>query len=285
MFRIVDWTTYTEIGLAGPFQTTGDDKWEIDIPMGSVPTTSNQIGIFLEPMSNDPQDAYPILSIDATLEGNSLSASVFDYTQSDPAPGDFLLDLWIWAPTSNKQVKAPKMKVDNSNIIARAPFIPVNEVMTVKQTEKGGKALVGYNVYYSHESDPFELLDVATDTTYTHAEAGMYQGLHNYYVKASYEEGESGASNTATEYIDGISDNMMDNLSVYPNPILDVVNIETDVNILSVKIVNSNGQVIFAEENISLKKYQLNLENQSTGIYNIRIETEDGWINRKMIKK
>ena len=41
MFHIVDWTTFTEIGFAGPFQTTGDDIWEIEIPMGSIPCNIN----------------------------------------------------------------------------------------------------------------------------------------------------------------------------------------------------------------------------------------------------
>ena len=55
MFHIVDWNTFTEIDAVGPFQTTGDDIWEFEIPLGSIPTTTNMIGIFLEPMSNDPQ--------------------------------------------------------------------------------------------------------------------------------------------------------------------------------------------------------------------------------------
>ncbi len=287
MLHIVDWTTFTEIGTAGPFQTTGDDIWEFEIPLGSVPTTTSQIGIFLEPMSNDPQDAYPVLTEDTQLNGNSLMASVFDYSENEPATGDFLLDLWIWAPTKGETVKAQKIKVDNTNTnaITRAPYLPVKGEITVNQKVKGGKALTGYNVYYAYQSDPFEFLDLATDTVYSHMDAGMIPGLHNYYVTANYEEGESEASEVASVVISGVEDNMMDNINIYPNPIVDVVNINTDFDILSVKVINSKGQVIYTKEGLRSNNYQINIADQPSGIYNIRIETEDGWINRKMIKK
>ena len=102
MLHIVDWTTFTEIGMAGPFQTTGNDTWELEIPLGSVAANTTQIGIFIEPMSNDPTNAYPVLSEDESLEGYSLQASLDDFSLNEPVTGDFLLDLWIWSPISGK---------------------------------------------------------------------------------------------------------------------------------------------------------------------------------------
>ncbi|MEZ5197078.1 MAG: hypothetical protein R2764_11915 [Bacteroidales bacterium] len=68
--HIVDWDTYTELAVVGPFQTTGNDQWEEGIVLGSVPE-SGMVGIFLEPVSNDPADAYPCLDGDNALDGMS----------------------------------------------------------------------------------------------------------------------------------------------------------------------------------------------------------------------
>jgi hypothetical protein len=285
MFHIVDWTTYTEIGTAGPFQTTGDDIWEFEIPMGSIPTTTNQIGVFLEPMSNDPQDAYPVLSEDATLDGYSLQASVFDYAENSPATGDFLLDLWIWAPTKGEKIQAEKVKLNNTNAIARGPFVPVNGDVIVDQKIKGGKALTGYNVYYAYDPDPFTQITNVPDTTYSHIGMATVPGLHKYYVTAQYEEGESDASNEASVLISSVDENMGDGINIFPNPFSEVVYVNTDETIISVSVVNSKGQVVFEEQKINTNQYQIDLKNHLAGIYHVRIETENGWINRKMIKK
>jgi hypothetical protein len=235
-------------------------------------------------MSNDPQDAYPILSCDELLEGSSIFADLGDLTMYDYAPGDFLLDLWIWAPTKNKIVKAQKMNVDNTDIEARESFVPVKGEIAVDQKIKGGKALLGYNVYYAHESDPFLFLDSTTDTTYMHDEAGLILGLHNYYVTANYEEGESEASNIATEYISGIDEMGSDRIQLYPNPVADMLTIKVDNEIESILLVNSKGQIVLSEKGIKSKNHKINMGNQPAGIFNVRIETSMGWLSHKVIK-
>ncbi len=285
-FHVVDWTTATSIAEFGPFTTTGDDIWETEISLGSVEATGNLIGIFMEPMSNDPADAYPILSSDENLDGFSIRVYLNDLTQYINSNSDFLLDLWIFAPEENKLVQPNKVKVDNLDLKdSRKPYNKVKGEIIPSQKVKGTDALFGYNVYYAHESDPFEFIDIVYDTTYSHIGAGLIQGMHNYYVTAIFSEGESEPSNIATEYITEISDNKMENMRIYPNPIVDVVNINTDFDILSVKVINSKGQVIYTEEGLRSNNYQINIADQPSGIYNIRIETEDGWVNRKMIKK
>ena len=199
------------------------------------------------------------------------------------------MDLWIFNPSDKKMVQAKKFVVDNSNNPdVRMPYTPVIGEVILEQKEKVDcskeKALQGYNIHYSHESDPFELLDVAYDTTYVHEEAGLILGMHNYYVTADYTEGESEPSEVASEYISGISDMEIENFDIYPNPILDMVNIETDRDILSVIVLNAQGQVVFEKNSITTNKYQINMENQPAGIFNIRIETADGWSTKKIIK-
>jgi hypothetical protein len=237
-------------------------------------------------MSSDPQDAYPVLSLDEELNGNSLTVSLDDYTLSDFAIGDFLLNLWIFAPVAKKTVMAPKAVVDNSMITsARNEFEPVKGEIAVNQTEKSSKALIGYNVYYAYDQADFDYLDNTIDTTYVHEGMGAVNGLHKYYVTSAYEEGESGPSNIEIILIDGIENLVNGSELVYPNPFTDEINIQFENNIYAVKVINSSGQMILWEDQINNEFYKINLESQPTGIYNIRIESENGWINRKVIKK
>ncbi|MEZ5082708.1 MAG: T9SS type A sorting domain-containing protein [Bacteroidales bacterium] len=286
--HVVDWNTFTSIAEFGPFTTTGDDIYEIGVPLGSVAPNSNLVGVFMEPMSFDPSNAYPVLSCDESLQGLSVRVYIPDLTAYLVETADFLMDLWIFNPEDKKLVQAKKFKVDNTgNPDVRKPYTPVIGEITLNQKEnvKENKSLTGYNVYYAHESEPFSFLDQATDTTYSHENAGLITGMHNYYVTSNYDEGESEPSNIASEYISGISENEIGNMEIYPNPILDVVTIETDQRIVNLQVINSNGLVVFEEQNINLNNTQIDLGKQASGIFNIRIETEEGWINRKIIKK
>ena len=285
LIHIVDWSTFTEIAEIGPFQTTGNDIWELEIPLESVVPTGNLIGIFLEPMSNEPQDAYPILACDAVLDGTSFEASLDDLTANNPAPGDFLMDLWIMAESGKELVKAKKFEVNNLELInVREPYIPVLGEITLKQKGNGPKSLLGYNVYYSFNSEPFSVITTATDTTYTH-EGAAVEGLHTYYVTATYDEGESDPSNEATILLSGVDEIGLDEMNVFPNPVNDILNIRADYSISRILVVNSKGQIVRDEQSLTSGTHRINISDIPSGIYNIRIETTKGWINRKVVKK
>ena len=67
------------------------------------------------------------------------------------------------------------------------------------------------------------------------------------------------------------SDNQLNTVHVYPNPVLDIVNIENFTPIESVEIYNSIGQIIevFYSQKTNIK--QINISNYSSGCYFIRI--------------
>jgi hypothetical protein len=202
------------------------------------------------------------------------------------AGGDFLLDLWIWNPLTKQKEKAKKVRLDNAGVAnVRKPYEAVKGKAVPVQKENGGvKALTGYNIYHSLDTEPFEMIDNTIDTTYTHTGAGNVNGAHYYYITAQYEEGESMHSDTVVEVISGVKEVNIGNLNIYPNPASDIVNIITDSEIRSILVVNTNGQVIINRKGIHSKEYQIDIKNQPAGLFNIRIETEDGWINRKILK-
>ena len=122
--HIVDWDTYTEVHVTDVMQTTGDDQWEENVPLGSVAGQSGLVGIFLEPMSNDPADAYPCLDGDNVLDGMSFSGALSNYSaMAASTVGDFLVDLWIMTDGDKVVVKPPKVQMTGTTntAIARNP--------------------------------------------------------------------------------------------------------------------------------------------------------------------
>ena len=129
----------------------------------------------------------------------------------------------------------------------------------------------------------FDLLDYTTDETYTHVGAADF-GLHEYYVTAVYDEGESEPSNTAAVFISGVGELHGDNLQLFPNPASDLVTIKSDTEFSQVTVFNSKGQVVTTEMTNS-RVYQLDVSEFNSGIYLFKIETAEGWVTKRILVK
>jgi hypothetical protein len=74
-------------------------------------------------------------------------------------------------------------------------------------------------------------------------------------------------------------------IDIYPNPIIDVVNIETFSRIKSLKLFDIRGNVVFQHENINQNMARMtNLDNLPAGIYMLLVSTDNGEIHRKIVK-
>ncbi len=71
----------------------------------------------------------------------------------------------------------------------------------------------------------------------------------------------------------GLGNNTLETISVYPNPTLNVVQIESPVEIDLVHIFNIQGQMLFSQY-ISGKNFRVNLEDLASGSYFIKLQTE-----------
>lgn len=80
----------------------------------------------------------------------------------------------------------------------------------------------------------------------------------------------------------GINDNTVANVNVYPNPAQEIVNVVSDREMTSVSVVNTLGQVVYTAD-VNGKNYKLNVANFNNGIYFIRIITENGTINKQIL--
>jgi len=210
--HIVNWNSYEEIATIGPLETTGDDQWEENITIGPIPEMGGkQVGVFLEPLGNAADDAYPVLSADNLgPQGMSVYGELGeweDFTTSDI--GDFLMDLWITSTNGQNPVKAIKLQNPNQQFEATSrvdsPLQTDNGQYTtltqkVSSVERNNRVLQHYELYrleQGQEENPENwilLEDSITANEYLDTEwADLDMGVYKYAVKAIYTITESEA--------------------------------------------------------------------------------------------
>ncbi|MDY0078804.1 MAG: choice-of-anchor J domain-containing protein, partial [Bacteroidales bacterium] len=98
--HVYNWDTKTLIGTYGPFNTTGNDKWESGVNLGNVSAGgAGLVAIIMEPLGNVYDDAFPNLSSDNDVVNPQ--GSIFGEL-NDPAGmatstiGNFLMELYIY---------------------------------------------------------------------------------------------------------------------------------------------------------------------------------------------
>ena len=76
-------------------------------------------------------------------------------------------------------------------------------------------------------------------------------------------------------------ENNVENLLVYPNPVKDVVKVKSSDKILSIEILNTQGQVISSSQDSN----SVELSNVAKGMYLLRITTDEGIQTKRIIKE
>lgn len=73
------------------------------------------------------------------------------------------------------------------------------------------------------------------------------------------------------------------NATIYPNPSKDIFNVQS-VGIVKVEVVDIYGQIVLSKE-VNEDNIQVDLRNKSTGVYLLRVITNDGMITKQLIKE
>lgn len=121
-------------------------------------------------------------------------------------------------------------------------------------------------------------------TSNTFNPSGIANGT-NVTITYAYTDNNS-CSNTATATINvsdcaGIDENVMEKLTVYPNPSEGIFTISSIENVNSIEVLNTAGQII---QNVS-NQTQIDLSNQKNGVYFLKIKGETFEQILKVIKK
>lgn len=108
------------------------------------------------------------------------------------------------------------------------------------------------------------------------------------YIATSPSNGEGEADNFVihqgnTTSLDLLNPNK---LTVYPNPSNDVFTIHSkELKNASVEVYNSLGELVLHDNNINSEFLEINLLNEPSGIYLLKLMNKDSYIIQKLIKK
>ena len=83
-------------------------------------------------------------------------------------------------------------------------------------------------------------------------------------------------------HIFGVNENVLIDISFFPNPVKNVLNIQSNTTITEIEIYNQLGQLVMSNSN----QNTIDLSSVSSGIYFIKIKDENGNIgNKKVVKQ
>ena len=275
--HVVNWTTFNELAAIGPVYTTGNDTWEVNVPLGDIPDAGgNLIGIMLEPLSNLPANAYPVFSADGTGPGGvSLFGALPGYPGFGTSTiGDFLQNLWIKIPLDDDAEPLQPAENDLKNNLTGHAFLP---------DESDSGFLAGYNVYRTELNGTGFALQTPAPinvTQYNDQVQFPVFGYYKYFVTAVFvNQGNNlvlcePSSDTIMVLPIGIDDRKSFSPFVSPNPAGEVVNISAPFIIRSLVVTNIIGRRILTMEAPDDTFVRVNVSGWAPGIYFIRVTDE-----------
>ena len=138
-------------------------------------------------------------------------------------------------------------------------------------------SLSEFNVYRNDD-----LIGSTTDTVYT--DPDLLPAFYTYNVTAVYYFGESELSDPVYVLIVSVDENETNELIVSPNPALDFIQINSTIRVNSYSIMDNNGQLVESGV-VESANFRLNVSQYSSGVYYLKLETDDKQILRKIILK
>lgn len=154
-----------------------------------------------------------------------------------------------------------------------------------------GSIVTGYNVYRTDTTGmaPFNKLNTApvTVTNYTDILGNVLAsyGDYKYYVTALYTDTVANAflcESPSTDTIAftfpavGVVEIGNGQISVYPNPATENVNVKSDYVINTLEVMNYVGQTVYKNANVEAKTSKINVSNLQAGIYFVKVATVQG---------
>jgi hypothetical protein len=72
-------------------------------------------------------------------------------------------------------------------------------------------------------------------------------------------------------------------ISLYPNPVSHVLNIESKKRINEVILWNMKGQQLHHQQNLNQEKVEINVRNFSQGVYIVRVRQGENWVSEQVL--
>jgi hypothetical protein len=124
--------------------------------------------------------------------------------------------------------------------------------------------------------------DSTTIDTLNVGGSGIGEWTSYYYIDNICISNDSTTCDISTSIL---SNNLVEPISIYPNPAKDFVNIQNSFNApFDMAVYNSIGQQLYSEQNITSNHLQLNISNYSSGLLFITITSNNNQFIYKLLK-
>lgn len=154
---------------------------------------------------------------------------------------------------------------------------------------------VGSNIVsaeYFIDSDPgvgngFPMSISSSPQIITFDTDGLDDGDHFFYVRVLNQDGEWSFYDYAMFTINpnlGVTENLLNQITIHPNPVKDVVNISSSLSfaVINTTIYDLTGKTVYQSKD-NLK--QLDMSSFSSGIYLLNLTTDKGSASYKLVKQ
>jgi hypothetical protein len=282
--QIVIGDDFNEVTLATPVPFDNTDELWIGVNTAG-PADTYGVGITTDMGTWDPN---------ADLMNNGSGwEHIQDYGISNRA---WLLRGFV---TTAYQTVALGSYTESTNYIAGANLMATSADVTVSNAP-ADRMIAGFNVYRkTSELAEYEMYD------YVPAEAGVeaytyldtetvtlgtywYQVTCVWESESDYCESAPGYNVPMTEdfvyiLILDIENTQSSELSLYPNPASDRVNVTSNVAMNSVSVLNYVGQVVYTAELSGENAIELNTSSYEAGVYVVQITTANGIVTKRVV--
>ncbi len=306
------WEAYSGNSYVACFdsQTLPNDDWLIT-PQITV-MSGNQLSFYAKSISDDDGlERFTVsISTTGTATEDFTKISSGDYTEPPTTWTQYTYDLSAYAeqdiyiainvvsddafcfmlddfevsnPVKNKKLENNSQVNINNEILNKSKNLSNREnTENTIIADLTTKDLIGYKLY--RNTLLYQELD---NITTTYIDAGLDDGIYNYYVSAIYTgDEESRPSNQISANV-GVSVKEIDvnTFNIYPNPSNGVFYINSTENLKNteIKIYNCKGEILNVFNQNLNQNTELNLENYPKGIYLIKIFTENNVFTEKII--
>ena len=117
---------------------------------------------------------------------------------------------------------------------------------------------------------------------------------HTYSEDGSYDvtlvvTNDDGCTDTIMTTVEifgvGIFDNSLENLTIYPNPFNNHVNLKNDAGIMNVVVMDASGRMIYSYNQGLINQLEIGTSSWANGIYFVTVESETGDVKTEMLVK
>jgi Secretion system C-terminal sorting domain len=194
--------------------------------------------------------------------------------------------------------KPPNFNLSYSNFISHLTWEIPCTGKKLKPDQVDSSSLIGYNIYRTDYTGlpPFiklNLSPVIANEFDDYIPTTTEEAFLCYYVTALYQDSwaqgpilcESPGDTLCVHIISGIPEKDVSQVRIFPNPVSEVLNIETDKAFTGIEILNFLGEKIYSESFPGTKNFTIPMKDRVTGIYLLKIRSVKGIIVRKVLKK